>query len=75
MLDELYDDETRSIPDLILTIQDILRKRGKHNTIDIQEMSRRIHYDIQDNEELVTKLQSTPMISYEDPLLRFQVGV
>ena len=72
MLDELYDDETRSIPDLI---QDILRKRGKHNPIDIQEMSRRIHYDIQDNEELVTKLQSTPMISYEDPLLRFQVGV
>ena len=71
MLDELYDDETRSIPDLILTIQDILRKRGKHNPIDIQEMSRRIHYDIQDNEELV----STPMISYEDPLLRFQVGV
>ncbi|KAK8804125.1 hypothetical protein JH06_3878 [Blastocystis sp. subtype 4] len=70
--DELYDDETRSIPDLILTIQDILRKRGKHNPIDIQEMSRRIHYDIQDNEELVTKLQSTPMISYEDPLLRFQ---
>lgn len=72
-LDELYDDDTQSIPDLISLIQDILRKRGKHNPIEIQELSRRLRYDIQDNEELVTKLKSTPMVSYEDPYLRFQV--
>lgn len=74
-LDELYDEDTQSIPDLVSLIQDILRKRGKHNPIEIQELSRRLHYDIQDNEELVTKLKSTPMVSYEEPYLRFQVSV
>ncbi|KAK8821105.1 hypothetical protein WA538_005736 [Blastocystis sp. DL] len=73
--DELYDDDTQSIPDLVSLIQDILRKRGKHNPIEIQELSRRLHYDIQDNEELVTKLKSTPMVSYEEPYLRFQPPV
>ena len=55
-LDELYDDDTQSIPDLVSLIQDILRKRGKHNPIEIQELSRRLHYDIQDNEVSVVAI-------------------
>ena len=74
-LDELYDDDTQSIPDLVSLIQDILRKRGKHNPIENQALLRLLHKHIQDTEEIVTKLNSTPMVSYEEPYLRFQVSV
>ena len=51
-----------------------LQKEGKHKQITIEEMSKRIGYNIEDNPELLEALQKSQLIEFSQPnFLRFKV--
>ena len=50
-----------------------LRKKGKHNPMTIDELSREIGYDIETNNEFFERLKSHNSIEYDDGTFRFKV--
>ena len=70
---EIEIDDDRSISELIDSIREVLQQIGKERSMTVMEMSEKIKYPIDENEDLIEVLKRAPMISFNGDRLQFKV--
>ena len=70
---EIEIDDDRSISELIDSIREVLQQIGKERSMTVMEMSDKIKYPIDENDDLIEVLKRAPMISFNGDRLQFKV--
>lgn len=70
---EVEIDDDRSISELIDDIREVLQQIGKDRSMTVVEMSEKIKYPIDENDDLIEILKRAPMISFNGDRLQFKV--